>query len=213
MFVRYRSQRAKWVLALVGVVLCCIGVALSAAAGGFSAGATPRRSGAAGARGGAAAARTVPVNWDAYAVGPREASLELIVERGTCGSIQTNVVERRDSVLIEIDEAQRPGACLAVAAIAPLDVRLAHPLAGRAIQGPSRRRVPTIPLRSLLDLVPRLIGFAPRDASQALALVSLHGQTRIVHGARGLPRVLAQDPAPGQRTPNSRIVRITIAGG
>ena len=46
----------------------------------------------------------------------------------------------------------------------------------------------------------------------ALALVSLRGQTRIVHGASGLRRVVAQYPAPNQRVPKNRVVRITIAG-
>ncbi len=202
-FVRNRSRRAKGVLLLVGVALCGIAVVWS---GGTSA--SPAR--AAVAHDGAAATRTVPVEWDAYAVGPREASLELIVQHGVCGTLQTAVAEERDSVVIDIDEEQGPGACPAVAAIGPLDVRLTHPLAGRTIQGPSRQRLPILS-PSRLDSVPRLIGFAPQDATHALALVSLRGRTRIVHGATGLRRVVAQYPAPGQRTPKSRIVRITIA--
>ena len=95
-------------------------------------------------RGGGVAARTVPVEWDAYAVGPRETSLELIVQHGVCGPIQTRVAEGHDSVVIDIDEQQGSGACPAVATIGPLDVRLAHPLAGRTIQGPSRQRLPIL---------------------------------------------------------------------
>lgn len=203
--VRDRSRHVKGLLTLVAAVLCCVAVAWSTAE-------RSPASGVARAVGVSAGAPTVPVVWDAYAVGPREASLELIVQRGTCGSIQAKVVEGRASVLIEVHEQQRPGACLAVAAIAQLDVQLAHPLAGRAIRGPSRRRVPTTILRSRLDSVPRLIGFAPQDASHALALWSLRGQTTIGHGAGGLRRVVAQYPAPGRRTPESRIVRITIGG-
>lgn len=203
MSVRNRSQRAKWVLALVGVALCGIAVV-------WSDGTSTAPARAAVAHGGAVAARTVPVEWDAYAVGPRETSLELIVQHGTCGTLQTAVVEGRDTVVVDVDEAQGPGACLAVAAIGPLDVRLAHPLAGRTIQGPSRQRLPIFP-PSRLDSVPRLIGFARQDAAHALALVSLRGQTKVVHGTSGLRRVVAQYPAPGHRTPKSRIVRITIA--
>lgn len=158
------------------------------------------------------AARTVPVEWDAYAVGPRETSLDLIVQHGACGSIQTRVGEGHDSVVIEIGEEQGSGACPAVATIGPLDVQLAHTLAGRTIQGPSRQRLPILISRSRLDSAPRLIGFAPRDAAHALALVSLGEQTRILHGTGGLRRVVAQYPAPGQGTPKSRLVRVTIAG-
>jgi len=204
-FIRSRSRRANEVLPLVAAVLCGIAVVWSGAAR-----TSPAR--AALARGPAGSARTVPVEWDVYAVGPREASLELIVERGVCGHIQTKVVEGRDSVVIEVGEEQGSGACPAVAAIAPLDVQLAHPLAGRTIQGASRRRLPILLSRSRLDSVPRLIGFAPQDASHALALVSLRARTRIVHGTGGLRRVVAQYPAPGHGTPKSRIVRITIAG-
>jgi hypothetical protein len=203
-FVRNRSRFAKWALALMGVALCGIAVVWS---GGTSA--SPAK--AAIARGGAAAARMVPVEWDAYAVGPREASLELIIQHGTCGTVQTAVVEGRDSVTVDIDEVQGPGACPAVAAIGSLDVRLAHPLAGRTIGGPSRQRLPILS-PSRLDSVPRLIGFAPQDAAHALSLVSLGEQARVVHGARGLRRVVAQYPAPGRRTPKSRVMRITIAG-
>jgi hypothetical protein len=201
--VRNRSQFAKWVLALVVVALCGIAVVRS---DGTSA--SPAR--AAVTHDGPVAARTVPVEWDAYAVGPREASLELTVQHGVCGTLQTAVAEGRDSVTVDIDEEQGPGACPAVATIGPLDVRLAHPLAGRTIQGSSRQRLPILS-PSRLDSAPRLIGFAPQDAAHALSLVSLHEQTKVVHGISGLRRVVAQYPAPGQRVPKNRVVRITIA--
>jgi hypothetical protein len=204
-FVRNRSQLAKWALALVGVALCGI------AAVWIDGTSTPPAR-AAIAHGSAVAARRVPVEWDAYAVGPREASLELIVQHGTCGTLQTAVAEGRDAVVIEINEEQGSGACPAVEAIGPLDVRLAHPLAGRTIQGPSRQHFPTLFLRSRLDSVPRLIGFAPRDAAHALALVSLRAQTKVLHGTSGLRRVVTQSPGPGQPLRKSRIVRVTIAG-
>jgi hypothetical protein len=204
-FVRNRSQFAKWALALVGVALCGIGVVWS---GGTSA--SPARAAVAYGRATAIDARTVPVEWDAYAVGPREASLELIVQHGVCGTLQTAVAEGRDSVVIDIDEEQGPGACPAVVTIGPWDVRLAHPLAGRTIQGPSRQRLPILS-PSRLDSVPRLIGFAPQDAAHALSLVSLGEQTKVVHRTSGLRQVVAQYPAPGQRVPKNRVVRITIA--
>jgi hypothetical protein len=205
MFIGNGSPRAKAVLAVVGVVLCGSVVVWSGAA------TTSSRAGA-GAERGALAARTVPVEWDVYAVGQREASLELVVQHGACGHVQTKVVEGRESVVIEVVEVQGSGVCPAVAAIGSLDVQLAHALAGRRIQGASRQRFPTLLSRSRLDSVPRLIGFAPLDASHALALVSLHGRTTTVHGMKGLRRVVAQHPAPGQRTPESRIVRVTIGG-
>jgi hypothetical protein len=199
-----RSKGAKGVLLLVGVALGGIAVVCGDAA-------TTSSARAAVARGEAVAAGTVPVEWDAYAVGPREASLELVVERGACGPVKTTVVEGHDSVDIAIDEEQGPGACPAVLAIGPLDVRLEHPLAGRTIEGPSRRRFSAPVSRSRLESAPRLIGFAPQDAAHALALVSQRGGTRIVHRTGGLRRVVAQYPAPGGRLPKSRVVRITIA--
>jgi hypothetical protein len=187
-------------------------VALSAAALAWSASSTISSAGAAPLPGPPAVAGTVSVAWDAYAVGLHETSLELLVQRSTCGTIQSRLTERRSSVLIEVTEQQRQGACLAVAAIQPLDLPLAHALAGRAIEGPSRRRVQTPLERSRLVHVPRLIGFAPQDAMHALALVSLHGRVRSVRRAGGLPRVVGQQPAVGQRPPGSRVVQITLAG-
>jgi hypothetical protein len=178
----------------------------------FGAGATAISAHASAAPGPPASARAVAVAWDAYAVGARETSLELLVRRGACGTIETRLTERHTSVLVEVTEQQRPGACLALAAIQPLQVPLVHALAGRAIEGPSRRRVQTPLARWRHDRVPRLIGFSPADAMHALALVSLHGRVSSQRRAGGLRRVVAQRPAAGRRPPADRIVRITLAG-
>ncbi len=196
------------------VALCAAALALSANSTilGWSTDAAIISARATPLAGPPAVAGTVSVAWDAYAVGVHETALELLVQRSTCGTIQTRLTERRSSVLIEVTERQRSGACLAVAAIQPLDLPLDHALAGRAIEGPSRRRVQTPLERSRQDRVPRLIGFAPQDAMHALALVSLHGRVSSVRRAGGLRRVVAQQPAVGQRPPGSRVVQITLAG-
>ncbi len=46
----------------------------------------------------------------------------------------------------------------------------------------------------------------------ALALVSLQGRVSSVRRAGGLRRVVAQQPAVGQRPPGSRVVQLTLAG-
>jgi hypothetical protein len=194
----------------VGVV-CAAGLALGAGATIVSAQDTVSAHDGT-APGSLASTSAVAVAWDAYAVGAHESSLELVVQRGACGTIQTRLTERRASVQIEVTEQQRRGACLAVAATQPLVVPLAHALAGRAIEGPSRRRVQTPLARRRQDHVPRLIGFGPADAMHALALVSLHGRVSSERRAGGLRRVIAQRPAAGARAPASRIVRITLAG-
>ncbi len=187
--------------------VCAAGLAWSANATAISAQATPVPG-----RLASASASTVAVAWDAYAVGAHETSLELVVQRGTCGTIQTRLTERNASVRIEVTEQQRPGACLAVAAIQPLDVPLGRALAGRAIEGPSRRRVQTPLARSRQDHVPRLIGFSLEDAMHALTLVALHGRVSGQRRAGGLRRVVAQRPAAGARPPAGRVVQMTLAG-
>lgn len=204
-FARKRRRRTMGALILSGLVL---GGIATVGNGGASA----SSSSAAAEHSGAVAARIVPVEWDAYAVGPREASLELIVQHGVCGPIHAGATEGRDDVEVQIIEEQRAGVCPALATIGTLSVRLARPLAGRAVQGPGRELFPSGVAGLRLDSVPRLIGFDPQDAAHALALVALHGQTRAVHGVGGLRRVVAQYPAPGQRRPRSRVVRVTIAG-
>jgi hypothetical protein len=63
-----------------------------------------------------------------------------------------------------------------------------------------------------LATMPRLIGFAPQDAGHVLALFSLRGRVRLVSNVRGLRRVVAQFPAPGQRVPRRGIVRLSVGG-
>jgi hypothetical protein len=155
----------------------------------------------------------IPVEWNVFAVGPREVSLSLIEIYGACGSVDPTVRETRTSVAIEIVEASRPGPCIALAREQTLELQLAHPLAGRTIQGLSSEGLSLRPVfGARLTVTPRLIGFAPQDAVHALALFSLRRHTRVVRATRGLRRVVAQYPAPGRPAPRSGVVRLAVGG-
>lgn len=155
--------------------------------------------------------RALALGWNVYAVGPHESSLELMVQHGVCGSVHAAVSESPRSLIIAPTETLGAGPCAGVSSAGPIVVRLAHPLAGRVISGPLRRSFATFFVRSRLDRVPRLVGFAPQDASTALGLVSLRARANIRSGPDGLRCVAEQDPAPGRPTPNSRVVQIEIA--
>jgi hypothetical protein len=150
--------------------------------------------------------------WGAFAVGPRERSLDIMYEEGGCGSrnVQASVRETRAHVLIGVSREVPSGpglVCPAFERFVPLRVALAAPLAGRAIEGaaPMSALAPMLGRRT-----PRLIGFAPRDAEQALRNAGLRARIRVQHGARGLARVVAQYPAPGQAVQSQGIVRVRV---
>jgi hypothetical protein len=134
-----------------------------------------------------------------------------MVQHGVCGAVHAAVTESPRSLIIAPTETLGTGPCAGVSSVGPLEVRLVHALAGRAISGPLRRSFVTFFVRSRLDRVPRLVGFAPQDASTALGLVSLRSRANIRSGGNGLRRVAEQDPAPGRLIPTSRIVQIEIA--
>ncbi len=136
-----------------------------------------------------------------------------MVQHGVCGAVHVAVTESRRSVIIAPTETLGTGPCAAVSTVGPLGVTLVHALAGRAIAGPLRRSFASFFVRSRLDRVPRLIGFAPQDAAGALGLVSLRARANIGSGGDGLRRVAEQDPAPGRPIPKNRIVQIEIARG
>jgi hypothetical protein len=156
------------------------------------------------------------VQWQAYAVGRRERSLQLVEFHGVCGPIHATVRETHRSVVIEIQEEPRGGVCITLGVADRREVPLAQPLAGRVIRGGTRGTgsgggfAPGV-LPS--GVVPRLIGFAPQDARFALGLASLRIHTRSLHRTVGLGRVVAQEPAPGRKAPRNRTIRVAVAGG
>jgi hypothetical protein len=150
--------------------------------------------------------------WEARAVGPRELSIDLIVESGACGTTSANVTERAASVDIEVIEQGTGEICPAIAFIGPFVVALKHPLAGRQLGGPMRRAGFQPPrLAGRPATVPRVIGFSPRDAQRALNLASLHEHIRHTSPRPGLARVVAQFPAPGSRVALAAVVRVAIS--
>lgn len=162
--------------------------------------------------------RTGSTSWAASAVGPRERSLVLEYTQGGCGSRNNHVAVHGtdNSVFIEMHAefpVFPPGTV--VSCPAPhktfLTVPLARPLAGRHIRG--RQTAFGGEGGESPQVVPRLIGFAPRDAYRALALRYLRGRVLLVSPLRALPRVVAQDPATGAVVVRNTIVRLRVAGG
>ena len=176
-----------------------------------------------------------PASWRVAAVGPRERSLELTVTYGGCetDAFHATVTETRTNIglglLVADDAPSGPRqACAEEAIIGVLRVPIAHPLVGRRIYalptrgaagplaapiltigssgGPERAGEPTGQER-----MPRLIGFALPDARNAL---QRHPQVTLrVHtllGRGGLPRVVAQTPAPGGRVPPGGTVTLVV---
>ncbi len=178
----------------------------------------------------------VPAAWRIAGVGPRERSLELTVTYGGCetDAFHATVTETRTNIglglLVAEDAPSGPlQACAEEAIIGVLRVPIARPLAGRRIYalpnqgaagplpapiltirssgGPERAGEPTGQER-----MPRLIGFALPDARSAL---QGHSQAtlrlRTVLGHAGLPRVIAQTPAPGGRIPVGGTVTLVVS--
>jgi hypothetical protein len=172
-------------------------------------------------------AMQMQADWNVVAVGPRERSLDLIYTSSGClgPGVHVTVSEARASVTVRMQEdAEIPGpgeACAEFLRLSSLQVALAAPLRGRAILGrptadlPIDVRVPDDPVfvhgRELIE-VPRLIGFAPREALRALALRALSGDRRFTRKrGGGLPRVVEQSPAPGATIALHGVVRLRIA--
>jgi hypothetical protein len=160
------------------------------------------------------------VDWDVYAVGPHERSLQLVFTNvtGDCRSARNERArahETRTTVSIEFTKEvslRTPGVLCALSRrlmIGTTTLPLARPLAGRTIRG---RRGVTPGVRPFLgERTPGLIGFSPHDAEHALGLWHLKGRILRVRRTAGLRRVVAQSPAGGHRRPQNELVRLRVA--
>jgi hypothetical protein len=164
--------------------------------------------------------RQVSAQWVAVEVGVGGRSLDLAYITGGClqpGATAT-VAESKVNVTIsvhQVEDIPGPGeGCSEILGRASLVVPLAAPLDGRPIlSAPAQTMTPFSNDFSYWSTVPRLIGFSPNDAMQALKLKVLHERVRIqrVHTRRGLPRVVAQSPAPGANLTEHGAIHLRIA--
>jgi hypothetical protein len=173
----------------------------------------------------------VDQEWGVFSVGPHGRSLEVVFTPNRCGSrnYHATVQETRTTVSVallrEVPTGARPSeelVCTSNFAISRMRVQLTAPLAGRLIVGVPEWRSENgaAPLwavvgqgktsTGIVPLAPHLIGFAPADAEGALKLLGLRASIRVVHGGRGLPRVVRQSPAPGATAPLAKPVRLRV---
>lgn len=162
--------------------------------------------------------------WEALSLGTGELRLEIGVSESSCGSRNLRLVlhESRHAVRVSVSaeaaEWSGPVSCPAPALL-PHTIVLRHRLAGRGIEGQrpsgaerldSRPGAP--PGGPMGNLVPRLIGFSPRDARAALLHLSLRAHLVGSPGSRGPRRVAGQQPGPGTFVASGGAVRLTVAG-
>jgi hypothetical protein len=167
--------------------------------------------------------RVAVSEWDAAETGPDGRSIEVAYRTDTCGErhARASAVETSSSVTIsvqrEVAAYEGPGvmSCPAPRELV-LSVPLRHPLAGRVIYG----RSPAV-LKDPREVfgesgrpieMPRLIGFSPRDARQALVYGYLEGKMKRRHRGAGLPRVIAQSPPAGRSVRRGAAVQFVVAG-
>ena len=170
-----------------------------------------------------AAVTQVAAQWEVHQVGPHQRSLELLWQGGGCdqpGDAKATVSETGRAVLIDVRKDVNPTdvVCPAIAFIAPLTVKLQHPLRGRLIYG--RPRSPAsawlTPQPGRADgrrFVPRLIGFASRDARRALAIAADPARFVTHHHRGGRVRVASQSPRPGFTLAPDGTVQVQFDGG
>ena len=169
-----------------------------------------------------AAVTQVTARWDVHQVGPHQRSLELLWQGGGCdqpGGGHAAVSETSRAVTISVRNDVGPGdICPAIAFIAPLTVKLAHPLRGRVIRGRPRSPAGTWltpqPIRpDGRRFVPRLTGFAPRDARRALAIAADPARFVTHHHPGGRVRVVRQSPRPDFTLEPGGKVQVLFDGG
>lgn len=161
-----------------------------------------------------------------FSVGPAERSLEVVFHTGGCGSRNNHstLQETKTTISVSLLREVPTGEliCPDIYVIGRIRVELAAPLAGRVIVGPPA----SVPFGGggplwavtgqaetsvgLAPLAPRLVGFAPVDAKDALKLLGLKATIDLVRRGRGLSRVVGQSPAPGRVVPRDKPVVLRV---
>jgi hypothetical protein len=157
--------------------------------------------------------RTLTRRWGLLQVGPREHSLQIREAGGLCESSPVaHVVESPRTVRIRVttkelfreethgDEAT---VCPAMEVVHMLTIHLRYPLAGRSIRG-------GVLSESEKGAVPRVVGLAPAVARSLLGHNRLRSVVKVVGRGGGLPRVVAQTPAPDTPQRDAHIVRLFV---
>jgi hypothetical protein len=167
--------------------------------------------------------RAYAPRWEALSVAPGERAVVLGVTENSCGSrhLRIEVHESRYTVRFAVRaEAAVYGGPGVISCPGPHErahaLALRSRLGGRAILGARPDGYFTVQgiMRGGKDVwgntVPRLIGFAPLDARQALSALSLHAHIRSGRG-RGLARVVSQYPRAGTFLAVDGLVRLRAA--
>jgi hypothetical protein len=164
------------------------------------------------------------VAWDAWSVGPRGHSIEVLHDVGFCAGTRNFDPAVRETptdvhvaitIEVEIPPPDRIPPPCTPALPSTVSIVLHRPLAGRSIRGRSAAVLNdpqgVFSFGKQRGLVPNLVGFAPRDARHALLLGGLRERVDGVHAARGLPRVVAQSVPAGRKLMPGSSVRVRIA--
>jgi PASTA domain len=167
-----------------------------------------------------------PAQWDVLETGAGGRSLIVVYTAGGCmGQATATVTETTTSVSLSVMQpvAVPEGhneACPADLVVATVRVALLRSLGGRSILGrPAAVHVPIIGFGvpnehgEIERKVPRLIGFSPTDAADALELAQLGERVRYKRLRSSLPRVISQRPAPGQTVGPGGAVRVVVSTG
>ena len=166
--------------------------------------------------------RVAVSEWDAAETGPDGRSIQVAYRADSCGErhVRAAAIETSRSVVIsvqrEVAAHEGPEAMSCPAPREPtITVPLRRPLGGRMIYGRSQA-VLKDPREVFGESggpikMPRLIGFSPRDARQALVYGYLQGSMRWRHRGAGRPRVVAQAPPAGRSVRQGAVVQFVVA--
>jgi len=151
-----------------------------------------------------------PASWDVAEVAPGGRGIDIYYAAGGCkGDARGTARETATTVTLTVRQpVTEGGVCTADFILGTTRVRLAAPLAGRAIKG---RPAPTTLAAEVPRRVPRLVGFSPWEARRVLRVRGMAASVRRSAGGSGLARVVAQSPAAGATLARGATVRLRVA--
>jgi hypothetical protein len=166
----------------------------------------------------------VPAEWDVAGIAKDGRSIDLFFNAGGCrrGPVRASVVETPTTVTLTLlqgslvyDDRPHPIPCPADHRRGLTSVRLAAPLAGRAIKG--RPAVP-VPLGTVVAdgnplrwRVPRVVGMSPWEARRALTRRGFAVRLEDASSRAPLPQIVGQSPGPWSALAQGAVVDLRVA--